>query len=202
MTKTRKKNKTKKQFLYNPNNPKKSFDVYINKDPSDTIPIAIAIIIVIPLVTAPEIANTAIDPLDESEIEFTVHQLRNISPGIIDRLTAEQTEIIVIKNDGTVNYTITKDGTVSPEKTIKIDESKRMKLVAMIKETGFLSIPFESFSIKDDIESYQKFGLKITLNENSNQLYWPEPDATDQMIPPIITMVQEELELIMEIIRE
>ena len=160
------------------------------------IPIAIAIIIVIPLVTAPEIANTAIDPLDESEIEFTVHQLRNMSPGIIDRLTAEQTEIIIIKNDGTVNYTITKDGTVSPENTIKIDESKRMKLVAMIKETGFLSIPFESFSIKDDIESYQKFGLKITLNENSNQLYWPEPDATEQMIPPIITMVQEELELI------
>ena len=35
----KKKNKTKKQYLYNPNNPKKSFDVYINKDPSDTIPI-------------------------------------------------------------------------------------------------------------------------------------------------------------------
>ena len=25
-----------KQFLFNPNNPKKSFDVYIDKDPSDT----------------------------------------------------------------------------------------------------------------------------------------------------------------------
>ena len=34
-----KNNKTRKQFLYNPNNPKKSFDVYIDKDPSDTIPI-------------------------------------------------------------------------------------------------------------------------------------------------------------------
>ncbi len=35
-----KKNKTmKKQFLYNPNNPEKSFDVYIDKNPSDTIPI-------------------------------------------------------------------------------------------------------------------------------------------------------------------
>ena len=33
------KRKTKKQFLYNPNDPKKSFDVYIDKDPSDTIPI-------------------------------------------------------------------------------------------------------------------------------------------------------------------
>lgn len=31
-----KKNKTRK-FLYNPNNPKKSFDVYIDKNPNDTI---------------------------------------------------------------------------------------------------------------------------------------------------------------------
>ena len=30
---------TKKQFLFNPNNPKKSFDVYIDKNPKDTIPI-------------------------------------------------------------------------------------------------------------------------------------------------------------------
>lgn len=31
--------KTKKKFLYNPNNPKKSFDVYIDKNPKDTISI-------------------------------------------------------------------------------------------------------------------------------------------------------------------
>ena len=29
--------KTRKKFLYNPNNPKKSFDVYIDKNPKDTI---------------------------------------------------------------------------------------------------------------------------------------------------------------------
>ena len=34
-----KKSKTRRQFLYNPNNPKKSFDVYIDKNPKDTIPI-------------------------------------------------------------------------------------------------------------------------------------------------------------------
>jgi len=43
-TKNRKmrKNKTRKQtkqFLFNPNDPKKSFDVYIDKNPKDTIPI-------------------------------------------------------------------------------------------------------------------------------------------------------------------
>lgn len=40
--KIRKKNtrqKTKKQFLFNPENPKKSFDVYIDKNPKDTIKI-------------------------------------------------------------------------------------------------------------------------------------------------------------------
>jgi hypothetical protein len=30
-------NKTKKQFLFNSENPKKSFDVYIDKNPKDTI---------------------------------------------------------------------------------------------------------------------------------------------------------------------
>jgi hypothetical protein len=32
-------NKTRKVFLFNPDNPKKSFDVYIDKNPKDTIPI-------------------------------------------------------------------------------------------------------------------------------------------------------------------
>ena len=33
----KKSRKIKKKFLYNPNNPKKSFDVYIDKNPKDTI---------------------------------------------------------------------------------------------------------------------------------------------------------------------
>ena len=32
-------NKTRKSFLFNPENPDKSFDVYIDKNPKDTIPI-------------------------------------------------------------------------------------------------------------------------------------------------------------------
>ena len=41
-SKNKNKNKTrnkKQNFLFNPNNPKKSFDVYIDKNPNDTIPI-------------------------------------------------------------------------------------------------------------------------------------------------------------------
>ena len=39
LCKTHKQYGGKKQFLYNPNNPKKSFDVYIDKNPNDTITI-------------------------------------------------------------------------------------------------------------------------------------------------------------------
>jgi hypothetical protein len=35
----KKKNTTRKHFLFNPKNPKKSFDVYIDKNPKDTIKI-------------------------------------------------------------------------------------------------------------------------------------------------------------------
>lgn len=38
-SKKTRKNKTKNKFLFNPNNPDKSFDVYIDKNPDDTIPI-------------------------------------------------------------------------------------------------------------------------------------------------------------------
>jgi hypothetical protein len=37
--KNKKNKKTRKRFLYNPNDPKKSFDVYIDKNPKDTIDI-------------------------------------------------------------------------------------------------------------------------------------------------------------------
>tara|TARA_B100000963_G_C22632257_1_gene675567 strand:- start:2120 stop:2680 length:561 start_codon:yes stop_codon:yes gene_type:complete len=33
------KNKSKSKFLFNPDDPKKSFDVYVDKNPNDTIPI-------------------------------------------------------------------------------------------------------------------------------------------------------------------
>ena len=46
-----------------------------------------------------------------------------------------------------------------------------------------------------------KFGVKITYNGEINQLYWPEQDATEQFIPPMITMIEEELESIMTTIK-
>ena len=80
-----------------------------------------------------------------------------------------------------------------------VADEKLQKLTALIKETGFMSIPKESFPILDDVTDYTKSTIRITLNGNQAQIFWPEQDATDRLIPPIITMLESELD---EIIRQ
>ena len=166
-----------------------------------TIPVIFAILLIIPL-TNPEIPITAIDPNDIVEIEFTKHHLTTVSFGITERLGAQQTEIIIIRNNGDIEYTLIEEGSNSTQKTSKVASDKRTKLIAMIKETGFMAIPFDSFVIKDETVDFVKYGVKITYNEKTNQLFWPEQEATEQLIPPIISEVEIELESILNSIRE
>ena len=166
------------------------------------IPVILAVLLIIPLVTYPEIPIIAVDPDDNVQIEFTKHELIKSSFGVTERFGAKQTEIISIENDGSLRYSLIDNGVPIPEKKSLIDKTTKMKLSAMIKETGFLAIPTDSFSIRDDINEFVKYGVKITYNGKVSQLYWPEQDATKEFIPPMITMIQEELENIMNEIRE
>ena len=166
------------------------------------IPVIIAILIAGLLVTSPEIPIIAIDPDDIVQIEFTKHELIKVSFGMTERFGAKQTEIISIENDGSIKYSLIKDGIPKSEKNSSIDTATKMKLSAMIKETGFLAIPSDSFSVRDDINEFMKFGVKITYNGEVSQLYWPEQDATEEFIPPMMTMIEEELESIMDELRE
>ena len=166
------------------------------------IPVILAVLLIIPLVTYPEIPIVAVDPDDNVQIEFTKHELIKSSFGVTERFGAKQTEIISIENDGSLRYSLIDNGVPIPEKKSLIDKTTKMKLSAMIKETGFLAIPTDSFSIRDDINEFVKYGVKITYNGKVSQLYWPEQDATEEFIPPMMVMVQEELESIMDKIRE
>ena len=166
------------------------------------IPAIMASLIAIPLLTQPEIPFSAANPNDKIEIEYTKHQLKKISYGVTERVGAQKTEILLIKNNGDLRYTITEDGVPGPDITKQLDESKFKKIAAMIKETGFIAIPSESFPIRDDVEEYQKSTVKITLNGVENQIHWPEQNATEKFVPPIITMVELELNQIIDDISE
>ena len=167
-----------------------------------SIPVILAILIVIPMVTMEEIPISAINPNDKIQIEFTKHDLRIVSFGVTDKTIADNTYVLTIENDGTVQYTEIRDGVNKSQITSSISNEQLQKLSAMIKETGFMSIPKESFPIKDDVESYTKFTIKITLNDAKTQIFWPEQDATEKFIPPIVTMLESELEDIINQIRD
>jgi len=162
------------------------------------IPAVIALLIAVPLITKSEIPFSASNPNDVIELEYTKHQLKKISFGVTERLVAQKSEILLVKNDGDLRYTVTEDGITKPDNLSDLDDEIMKKLRALIKETGFISIPDESFPIIDDVDEYQKSSLKITLNGVVNQIHWPEQNATEKFVPPIITMVESELDHIIE----
>lgn len=161
-----------------------------------TIPIIVALLIAVPLITKNEIPISAANSFDTIEIEYTKHQLKKISNGVTERTGAQKTETLFIKNDGELKYSITELGYLQPDIRSKLDETKLDKIKALIKETGFISIPSESFLILENITEYQKSNVKVTLNGRTNQINWPEQNSTAQFIPPIITMVESELDQI------
>ena len=86
--------KTKKRFLYNTNNPKKSFDVYIDKNPNDTIHIKYT--------TVEDVKNTIakLEKLYKAK-KYTHKRIWQV--GMIMKVRLE-----VLKNKKSEHYTISK----------------------------------------------------------------------------------------------
>jgi len=166
------------------------------------IPVIVALLISVPLITKNEIPITAANSFDVIEIEYTKHQLKKISFGVTERLTAQKTEILYINNNGDIKYSVTELGYLQSEIRSKLDEKKFDKIKALIKETGFIAIPSESFLILENVTEFQKSNVKVILNGRTNQIHWPEQNATAQFIPPLITMVEVELDQIISKISE
>ena len=110
---TRKKNITRKQFFYNPNNPKKSFDVYIDKNPKDTI----------------HIKYTTLD-----DVKNTIHKLESLyknkkyshkriwQVGMIMKVRLE-----VLKNKKSQQYKLSKKYFEFLSERTKMDDKDRYK---------------------------------------------------------------------------
>ncbi len=162
------------------------------------IPVIVALLISVPLFIKNEIPVSAAHSFDTVEIEYTKHQLKKVSHGITERVGSQYTEILVIKNNGEIKYTVSDQGYLRPDIKSKLDDAKLSKIRALIKETGFISIPSESFPVYDNVTEYQKSNVKVMLNGKANQIHWPQQNVTSGFIPPIITMVEQELDAIID----
>jgi hypothetical protein len=108
------KNKTKKQFLFNPENPKKSFDVYIDKNPKDTINIKYT--------TLDDVKNT-IDKLEKLYKSKKYTHKRIWQVGMIMKV-----RLNVLKNIKPKQYALANKYFIFLGKRTKLEEKERYKL--------------------------------------------------------------------------
>jgi len=107
--------KTKKRFLYNPNNPKKSFDVYIDKNPKDTIHIKYT--------TTQDVKNT-IDKLEKLYKDKKYTHKRIWQVAMIMKVRLE-----VLKNKKPEQYKLSKKYFDFLSKRTNLDNEKRYKTI-------------------------------------------------------------------------
>jgi hypothetical protein len=160
------------------------------------IPVIFAILIAASLLMQHEIPFTAVVPNDKITIEYTKYQIKLVSFGITNSTGSQYTEILTITDDGKINYNVVDAGYSKPDKKSQLTAEQLSKLTALIKETGFMEIPTDSFPVRDGVDDYKKYGIKVTLNGQTQQIHWVEQNATNKFIPPIISMVQLELDQI------
>jgi hypothetical protein len=113
--KSRLKRKTAKQFLYNPNDPKKSFDVYIDKNPKDTIHIKYT--------TIDDVKNT-INKLEHLYKNKKYSHKRIWQVGMIMKVRLE-----VLKNKKPEQYKLAKKYFNFISNRTKLNETQRYKYV-------------------------------------------------------------------------
>lgn len=105
--------KTKKRFLYNPNNPKKSFDVYIDKNPKDTIHIKYT--------TTQDVKNT-INKLEKLYKDKKYTHKRIWQVAMIMKVRLE-----VLKNKKSEQYNLSKKYFYFLRKRTQLDDKIRYK---------------------------------------------------------------------------
>ena len=189
--KTKKTNKTKKTFLFNPENPKKSFDVYIDKNPSDTINIRYT--------TLEDVKNT-IDKLEKLYKNKKYSHKRIWQVGMIMYIRLK-----VLRNKKPKQYALANKYFIFLGKRTKLEEKERYKLsftdgINKIKKGGNPNLSFsinyanvgktsigkiegQDLTGKADVyKTKPKINLICAVNDNKSKKYsiiMLDPDAPD-----------------------
>ena len=166
------------------------------------IPAAVAILLAASLLSQPEIPFSAAVPEDDIEIEYTVHDLRRVSFGVTERTGADRTNILTVERNGDITLLQINEGYPQPAIHDTLPEDEVIRLIALVKETGFMALPEDTFPVLENATEYTRHTVKVTLNGAITKVSWPEQDATAGFIPPIITHVENTLWSILEETRD
>ena len=159
-----------------------------------SIPVIVAILLIIPLFTTQHVPPITLLPTDVIELEYIQRNII-VSFGVVEREQAIESHVLEIDNSGRAVLFVTSDQDTK-EYGAQIDPDSLHRLRALIKETGFMKIIPVTFVPVDRPNSYVLYTLQVTLNGTQKNIRWFASDTVDYFIPPIIVMIQEDLDSI------
>lgn len=161
------------------------------------LPAIAAMLLVSPLLLRTEVPRGAALPDDRLDFEYTRHDLKSISFGITERIASERTEHLSVSDGQAVYYTV-ESGVQSPDTVFQVDPEAMLQLVAFVKETGVMSLPPDSFPVREGQSEYTRSTLETELNGAPGSITWPSQEATDRFVPPVVTELESKLRAVID----
>jgi len=156
------------------------------------IPVAVAALIAVSLLTVDRVPATTLLPGDMIGFE---HVRSHMAPsqGIVERERATASRVLEIDASGSARLLVTEGGATA-EHSALLGAAELQRLRALVKETGFMSIAPGSF-VDDGLSGeHYLHALRVTLNGEERRLRWSEDAAGEGPAPPIVIAVREELD--------
>ena len=89
-----------------------------------SIPVILAIMIAIPMISNPQIPFSAANADDKIAIELIKYDLKKISLGVTDRLTPQKSETLSISDDGSLKYVFSTPNSEPIQKSMMLEDRK------------------------------------------------------------------------------
>jgi hypothetical protein len=144
------------------------------------------------LVAMPRIGSQA-DIQEDLSIEYSRQNLTRLEDG---RFTATSAEDLVIGNDRSATYRNLTGGSDSKQFGISSEELDGLK--RLVIGTGFMQVPGDDYSQREDLANVTKYKLILTSGDDSKSITWVNLEASEEAVPSIVRNIGAQLDDIIE----
>lgn len=165
------------------------------------IPVIIAISVAIPRISpgADQVpATTTVSASSQISIQFVKEDMRRVSFGVTENIGSEKREILIINSDGSALYNLDAEGGKGSQTRFKVDSVDLKRIKALVAETGFMQLPMERFTLKDDAQEFKRFTITVNVDSQTKRIQWFNESATEDFVPPLLLRIEAMLLSVME----
>ncbi|MEP0824970.1 MAG: hypothetical protein HRF40_05745 [Nitrososphaera sp.] len=141
------------------------------------------------LIAIPGIGSEQNVPEEDLNIEYSRQNLTLLEDG---RFYATSVDDLVIRNDRSATYRNLTGG--SDTKQFSISREDLAGLKRLIFETGFMHLPGDDYSERNDLDEVTRYRLTLTSGENSKTVTWVNLEASEEAVPSLVRNIGAQLD--------